>query len=526
MGNLVGPCISCGHENEAGKTYCEMCGARLQTGAIEDDGDDLLEDSLSLMLGLVCGKCDSYNDPGSSHCVSCGTSIVDPTAQPPAAQTPAAQTPAAQTPAAPTPAAPTPAAPTGAAAPAWMSAPAGSPLATVNAMKAVDLSTLKAESSGLVAPSNRISTPPSNEMPVTAVVEPNVVAAPVVSAPVVAAPVVAAPVGRSPIAPATRACEKCSGEILVDDIFCKLCGQKQGQDQATAAGTLMMRAAAIPDAAAPAPSTNSTMMMPSLNIGPAGSPAGIPAPAAGGMLAPKGATAFFGAVSVDRFARLLLVKGHTQYGTQWRLQAGKTAIGHSLGAVLFPNDPFLASLHCELEFRGGDLWLLPQPSINGVFLKMVPGSKEKLQGRDEFVVGTQRMRVLADDDRATVLPAADAHGTQLAAGIKRAKLPILVQRVGTRASMDETYARPQRLLTMGRAQADVNFPTDPYISTRHAQLSRHDDGSYELHDLNSRNGTFVRVQKERKLEHGAQLMMGEQVMRVELNTLPQIGYRN
>ena len=472
-----------------------MCGARLPAADI----DDFEEESLSLMLGLVCPSCDSYNDPGSSHCVSCGAHIGDEQ----------------DAPAAPAAPAPAPAEP---AAPSWMSAPAGSPLATVNAMKAVDLSTLKDASEGLAAPAP--STPPT---PAAAAPVAPTPAAPTPASPVMAPPAapVAADVPRSPAAPATKPCEKCSGEILADDMFCKHCGHRQGAATAAPSGTLMMRAADVPQAAAaPQQSATSTMMMPSLNIPAAG---GAPAPAPGGLTAPKGATAFFGAVSVDRFARLLLVKGHTQFGTQWRLQAGKTAIGRNQGVVLFPDDPFLADLHCELEFRDGALWLLPQPSTNGVYLKMAPGSKEKLGGNDEFVVGTQRMRIVPDDSRPQLYPHLDAEGTQLAAGVMRAQLPILVQRVGTRPSLDETYARPQRILTMGRAQADVNFPSDPYISTRHAQLARKDDGTYELTDLNSRNGTFVRVQQERKLEHGAQLMLGEQVMRVEVNTLPSLG---
>jgi pSer/pThr/pTyr-binding forkhead associated (FHA) protein len=91
-------------------------------------------------------------------------------------------------------------------------------------------------------------------------------------------------------------------------------------------------------------------------------------------------------------------------------------------------------------------------------------------------------------------------------------------RIGVHATHHEIIWRQQRLLTMGRAFCDVNFPLDGFVSERHLQLSQHGDadGSLLLEDLHSRNGTYIRVRKPTKLTHGDLLLLGEQVLRVEL----------
>jgi pSer/pThr/pTyr-binding forkhead associated (FHA) protein len=277
---------------------------------------------------------------------------------------------------------------------------------------------------------------------------------------------------------------------------------------------MIMAAAQPPPVAPPANAPAATMMMPSLNVN-AGLP-GAPAPAAGGQ---PSATMFFGAAQVERFARLILVKGHTQFGTQWRLQAGETVIGRNQGMVIFPDDEYLADKHCRLEFRGDDLWLVPEKTTNGVYMQLK--GKAPLSPGSEFIAGSSRFRILPDQERATVLTAGNDDSKPY--GSMSQDLNILLQRVAVDPRMTETYARPQRLLSVGRSGCDLNFPTDGYLSTRHVQLMREDTG-YMLEDLKSRNGTFIRCDHEVKLKHGDGLLIGEQVMRVEVIAgLPQPG---
>ena len=71
------------------------------------------------------------------------------------------------------------------------------------------------------------------------------------------------------------------------------------------------------------------------------------------------------------------------------------------------------------------------------------------------------------------------------------------------------------VVAMGREGNDINFPDDPFISGRHAHVE-YKDGQLVLTDSGSKNGTFLRVSHESKLEHGDYVFMGQQLLRVEI----------
>jgi len=68
---------------------------------------------------------------------------------------------------------------------------------------------------------------------------------------------------------------------------------------------------------------------------------------------------------------------------------------------------------------------------------------------------------------------------------------------------------------IGREGNDINFPEDPFISGRHAEV-RLSGGVLSVTDLGSRNGTFVRVNGEQVLRHGDYVFLGQQLLRVEI----------
>ena len=208
------------------------------------------------------------------------------------------------------------------------------------------------------------------------------------------------------------------------------------------------------------------------------------------------------------------MRGQSQFGSQWRLQAGETVIGRSTGMVLFPDDAALAPRHARLVFHGPDLFLEPELTQNGAFLRL--REPARLEPGDEFVIGAQRLQLLHDSDRTTALSAvSDATGTRLLGSQVKPNPPIVIARIGADPRFHEVYFRAQRLLTVGRVHCDVNFPTDGFVSERHAQVSN--EGTHViLEDLKSRNGTYVRVRQPTKLLHGDLLLVGDQVLRIEL----------
>jgi len=68
---------------------------------------------------------------------------------------------------------------------------------------------------------------------------------------------------------------------------------------------------------------------------------------------------------------------------------------------------------------------------------------------------------------------------------------------------------------IGRTEGDVVIPHDPQISSRHAQIVRVDEEakhSWFLRDLNSMNGTFVRV-REAVLKDGTEFLIARRRFR-------------
>jgi pSer/pThr/pTyr-binding forkhead associated (FHA) protein len=482
-------CLSCGARAQH-KPFCEQCGAAQPVEGAEDS-------ALSMMLGLVCERCDGYNDPGVAVCGSCGAPLGDAPAldAPPAPSPQLSPEPAPEpAPAAPAPeAAATRSAPEegsgpGPPSPPWLTPPTGNPLSTAFAMPKADLAAVVAgaEGAGLAAPQDRPAAAPRTGG--------------------------AVPCARSPAPPAPPAvvpCARCATPLAPGDKFCRNCGARALEEQPLA--TAQIAAVKLPAPGLPSPvlGSVSTMIMPAARVGPSFAQGGAGAAPSGA--APPMTTLFFGAVQTERSAKLVLVRGQNQVGSQWRLQAGDTFIGRSDGAVLFPDDDAIAPRHCRLSFRGPELWLEPEETTNGVFLRV--RERARLAVGDEIVIGAQRLRVLASEDRPQLLRSDDS--TRVLGSMVKSSPPIALLRVAPNPAENEVFFRCQRLLTLGRNNCDVNFPRDSFVSERHAQISTEETGLL-LEDLRSRNGTYLRVRQATQLQHGDLVLLGDKVLRVEI----------
>jgi transcriptional regulator with GAF, ATPase, and Fis domain len=79
-------------------------------------------------------------------------------------------------------------------------------------------------------------------------------------------------------------------------------------------------------------------------------------------------------------------------------------------------------------------------------------------------------------------------------------------------SKDSTIPLPDGEATVGRDPANVVAVIDPSVSRKHCLL-RHDDGRFQIKDLDSRNGTLVNgvPVKEQWLRHGDEIATGDSV---------------
>ena len=76
---------------------------------------------------------------------------------------------------------------------------------------------------------------------------------------------------------------------------------------------------------------------------------------------------------------------------------------------------------------------------------------------------------------------------------------------------------PQRTkIIFGRHGCDVNLYDDPFVSIEHCSLEKDEDG-FSLQDLDSANGTYLKLKGPVPLAHGDYLRLGGTILRVEFS---------
>jgi pSer/pThr/pTyr-binding forkhead associated (FHA) protein len=250
---------------------------------------------------------------------------------------------------------------------------------------------------------------------------------------------------------------------------------------------------------------------------PVGGVAGVAQPAgAGARPGPPrpGKTMFFGAMQAPS-PKLILIKGEGMDGVSYVLSSTEHIAGRLEGAILFPEDPLLSPRHANFIYRDGRLHVRDEGSANGVFLRIL--KPVTVPSGSMFLVGEQLLRV--DGTPPDTVPVPDGEGTYFYGSPKRPSRLALTQLLaGGHAGM--IFRARNDSLSIGREGNDVNFPDDPFISGRHATVTAVEGPGgtqqFQLADLNSKNGTFVRIGGEAPLFHGDYVFLGQQLLRVEI----------
>lgn len=84
------------------------------------------------------------------------------------------------------------------------------------------------------------------------------------------------------------------------------------------------------------------------------------------------------------------------------------------------------------------------------------------------------------------------------------------------------YPLSQSVTDIGRSDGAILLPNDPYVSPRHARITRK-DGRFFIRDLGSTNGVFVRLRAPARLQSGDLVLIGLEVLRFELVTAADKG---
>jgi pSer/pThr/pTyr-binding forkhead associated (FHA) protein len=228
---------------------------------------------------------------------------------------------------------------------------------------------------------------------------------------------------------------------------------------------------------------------------------------------PGRSTLYFGGAMQAARAKLTLIRGDGDDGVSFTLAGQDHYAGRGDCPISFPDDPFLSPIHANFVYRSdgtnSQLVVRDHDSLNGVYVRI--SSITELAAGAMVLVGEQVLSIVP-----AVLPEdlPDTEGTYYSASMVRsASLEIRQNLRGGQVGW--VFRVEGDVVTIGRENNDINFPDDPFISGRHAEL-RIAGGVLSITDLGSRNGTFVRVHDERVLKHGDYVFLGQQLLRVEI----------
>lgn len=194
-----------------------------------------------------------------------------------------------------------------------------------------------------------------------------------------------------------------------------------------------------------------------------------------------------------------------------RLRGDKFVIGRSEGDLVLPHDGQVSGRHAELARHQEEdkswVWVLSDlGSTNGTFVR---AGAAVLKDGQEFLVGRTRYRFDGGAGDTQMPPADSPKGT--IAWNSGANLPVP-------SVVELTLAGPGARVPLLQAEYWIGSDStacaivpagDPFVSPRHARLSRDAKGRWHVNNNKAVNGVWVRVE-QMELASSCQFQIGEQ----------------
>jgi len=213
-------------------------------------------------------------------------------------------------------------------------------------------------------------------------------------------------------------------------------------------------------------------------------------------------------------ARLVVIGQDGKPGRDYPIVDDQTDIGREEGSILLPNDPYVGPRHARLTRRNGRFFVRDLESVNGVYVRL--RATERLQHGDLVLIGLEVLRFEVVSDAEKGLGPAVERGTQIFGSPSAARHMRLCQRTVEGVTRDVYYPTRDEAV-VGREQGDIVFTNDPFMSRRHAAITRDpNNGTFSLRDLGSSNGTYLAIRSERELTPGDHVRIGQHLFRLDV----------
>ncbi len=214
---------------------------------------------------------------------------------------------------------------------------------------------------------------------------------------------------------------------------------------------------------------------------------------------------------IQKVVKLITIDQTGREGMTFTLRAGETLCGRVSGVILF-DDPHVSPSHCRFLFQAGRLKVADASSLNGVYLRV--RSEKVLEPGDHLRVGRQLFRFENLDAAVVHVKRADGDDSKVWGSPHPGAFGRIVQLLDDGSTGEIRLLAGERV-QIGREIGDIVIPSDGFISGRHCVFTKGPSGTL-LQDLGSSNGTYLRVKGEADVVHGDFLLVGNQMLRVEI----------
>ena len=206
--------------------------------------------------------------------------------------------------------------------------------------------------------------------------------------------------------------------------------------------------------------------------------------------------------------QLFHVNDDGSLGEQIPLSAGENFIGRS-SSQLLATDRYVSPKHIKITCSPTKAHLEDCSSMNGSFIK-ISNETVPLQNGDIFRIGEELLCYFQGDSNQPLISNNSRENTALLGGIESPGWGYLRVIMGA-FSEGSVYRLAHSEVTLGRVNADIRFPRDGFVSGTHAAL-RFSDNAVTLTDLNSSNGTFVRMKAPKTVSQKTFILIGNQLL--------------
>jgi pSer/pThr/pTyr-binding forkhead associated (FHA) protein len=206
---------------------------------------------------------------------------------------------------------------------------------------------------------------------------------------------------------------------------------------------------------------------------------------------------------------LVMVHPDGHPGVRYQLLESEHICGRGRGSIVIPDDDTVSPEHAAFYYRDDALHLRDLNSLNGTFIKLRPDQSILLTDKQQFICGRQLFQIACLSPIAEhVSGRADLAGTPLPAGAA-----FVVTHILSGGRSGTSHLLKSNTMTLSRSTPDFPIEEDTYVSQPHAQLAATKNGCL-ITDLNSKNGTYVRILEPIALKERDHVLVGQQVIQV------------